>query len=44
MDISEPEEEIDIQGVIDELKKLDKQRDELESKVNADLKELGFKI
>jgi type I restriction enzyme M protein len=44
VDISEPEEEIDIQGVIDELKKLDKERDELESKVNADLKELGFKI
>ena len=44
VDISEPEEEIDIQKVINELKDLDKERNELESKVNADLKELGFKI
>jgi len=44
VDISEPEEEIDIQKVINELKDLDKERDEIESKVNADLKELGFKI
>ena len=44
VDISEPEEEIDIQKVINELKDLDKERNELESKLNADLKELGFKI
>lgn len=44
VDISEPEEEIDIQSAIDELKELDKQRIELENKVNTDLKELGFKI
>jgi len=44
VDISEPEEEIDIQKVINELKDLDKERDELESKVNADLQDLGFKI
>lgn len=44
VDISEPEEEIDIQATIDELKKLDKEREEIESTVKADLKELGFKI
>ena len=44
VDISEPEEEIDIQATIDELKKLDKDREELELKVKQDLKELGFKI
>ena len=44
VDISEPEEEIDIQATIDELKKLDKERDELELKVKKDLVELGFKI
>jgi type I restriction enzyme M protein len=44
VDISEPEEIIDIQKTIDELKKLDKERGKLECKVNADLKELGFKI
>ena len=44
VDISEPEEEIDIQATINELKKLDKDRDELELKVKQDLKELGFKV
>ena len=44
VDISEPEEEIDIQTTIDKLKKLDKSRDELELKVKQDLKELGFKV
>ena len=44
VDISEPEEIIDIQKTIDELKELDKERGKLEEKVNADLKELGFKI
>lgn len=44
VDISEPEEIVDIQKTIDELKKLDKERGKLEEKVNADLKELGFKI
>ena len=44
VDISEPEEEIDIQATIDELKKLDKEREEIEGKVKTDLKELGFKI
>jgi len=44
VDISEPEEIVDIQKTIDELKKLDKERGKLEDKVNADLKELGFKI
>ena len=44
VDISKPEEIIDIQKTIDEIKKLDKERDGLEKKVQADLKELGFKI
>jgi len=44
VDISEPEEEIDIQETIDELKKLDKEREKIETKVTADLKELGFKV
>jgi type I restriction enzyme M protein len=44
VDISEPEEEIDIQNTINELKKLEKEREEIESKVRADLKELDFKV
>ena len=44
VDISEPEEEIDIQATIDELKKLDKEREKIELQVNKDLKELGFKV
>ena len=44
VDISEEEEEIDIQGTIDEIKKLEKERVEIEAKVQQDLKELGFKV
>ena len=44
VDISEPEEEIDIQDAIDELKTLDKERAKLESQVWQDLKELKFKV
>ncbi|MBM3911318.1 MAG: type I restriction-modification system subunit M, partial [Thaumarchaeota archaeon] len=44
VDISEPEEEIDIQSTINELKKLEKEREEFELKVKQDLKELQFKI
>ena len=44
VDISEPEEEIDIQGAIDELKTLDKERAKLESQVWRDLRELKFKV
>ena len=44
VDISEPEEEIDIQTTIDELKKLEKEKEELEIQVNANLQELGFKV
>jgi type I restriction enzyme M protein len=43
VDISEPEEEIDIQATIDELKKLEREKQELEIEVNT-LRELGFKI
>ena len=39
-----PEEEIDIQSAINELKKLEKERAEIESKVHQDLKELGLKV
>ena len=44
VDISEPEEEIDIQNTINELKILDKDRSKLESQVWQDLKELQFKV
>lgn len=44
VDISEPEEEIDIQKTVDELKKLEKEREDLEDKVQKDLKELGIKV
>ena len=44
VDISEPEEEIDIQETINELKKLDTEREKIELQVNKDLKELGFKV
>lgn len=43
VDISEPEEEVDIQETINELSKLEKEREKIEAKVTADLKELGFK-
>jgi len=44
VDILEPEEEIDIQKTVDELKKLEKEREDLEDKVQKDLKELGIKV
>lgn len=44
VDISEPEEEIDIQAIVDDLKKLEKEKQELEIQVNSNLKELGFKV
>ena len=44
VDISEPEEEIDIQAVINELKKSEKEREGVELKVKQDLKELEFKV
>jgi len=44
VDISEPDEEIDIQETIDDLKKLEKEREKIETQVTADLKELGFKV
>ena len=44
VDISITEDEIDIQNTIDELKKLEKEKQEIEIQVNKNLKELGFKI
>ena len=44
VDISEPEEEINIQNVINDLKKLNKERTNLESNIWKDLKELKFKV
>jgi len=44
VDISEPEEEIDIQETIDELKNLEKEKEKIEINVKQDLKELGFEI
>jgi type I restriction enzyme M protein len=42
VDISEDEEEIDIQATIDELKKLEREKVQIEIQVNANLKDLGF--
>jgi type I restriction enzyme M protein len=44
VDISEPENEIDIQATIDELKKLEEEKQKIEDQVNADLRVLGFRI
>jgi len=44
VDISEPEVPIDIQETINEIKKLDKEREKLEDKVWDDLRELKFKV
>jgi len=44
VDISEPEEPIDIQEAYDELTQLESKHEELEKKVKADLKELGIKL
>ena len=44
VDISEPEEEIDIQTTIDELKNIEKERQDIEKLVRKDLQELGTKI
>lgn len=44
VDISEPEEEIDIQKTVDALKKLESEKEGIEMKVKQDLKELGIKV
>jgi type I restriction enzyme M protein len=44
VDISEFEEEVDIQKAIDDLKKLKSEQQELEVQVDTTLKELGFKV
>jgi type I restriction enzyme M protein len=44
VDISEPEEEINIQTTIDDLKKLEKEKQEVENQVKLNLNELGFKV
>jgi type I restriction enzyme M protein len=44
VDISELEEEVDVQKTIEDLKKLDRERHEIELQVNNNLKELGFKV
>lgn len=44
VDISEPEEEINIQDTINELKSIEKDRKKIEIRVQKDLKELGLKI
>lgn len=44
VDISESEEEIDIQDITNELKKLKKEREEFEIKIDQDLRELGLKV
>ena len=44
VDISKPEEKIDMQKTIDHLKKLDVERESLEIELKQDLKKLGLKI
>ncbi|MEK7333520.1 MAG: type I restriction-modification system subunit M [Nitrospirota bacterium] len=44
VDVTEEEEEIDVQKVINELEELKKSRVKTEDKMNAYLKELGYKI
>jgi type I restriction enzyme M protein len=43
VDISESEQEVDIQKTIDELKNLEKEKQAIEIQVTKNLKELGFK-
>lgn len=42
IDISKPEKKIDVQTTIDELKKLEQAKEEIETKVKRDLTELGI--
>jgi type I restriction enzyme M protein len=44
IDTSETEEEIDIQDTIDELKKLEGERQDAEMQLNKNLRELGFQV
>jgi type I restriction enzyme M protein len=44
VDISEVEQDVDIQKTINELKKLEEQKREIEIQVNKNLTELGFKV
>jgi type I restriction enzyme M protein len=44
VDISEIEEEFDIQSTIDNLKKLEKEKREIEIQLDVNLKELGFRV
>ena len=44
VDISEPEEEIDIQEAYDELRQSQKEQEKLRKKVESDLKELGISL
>jgi type I restriction enzyme M protein len=44
IDIAEDEEPIDVQEVVDQLKELKKERDDVEEKMNVYLKELGFTV
>jgi type I restriction enzyme M protein len=44
VDVSEKDEEIDIQQTIDELKKLEIERNNIGIQVKSDMKELGFRV
>jgi type I restriction enzyme M protein len=44
VNISDSEEEVDIQGTINKINKLEKEKQEIEIQVTKNLKELGFKI
>ena len=44
VDISESEEQFDIQKTIDELKMLETERDKIENQVMESIRDLGFKL
>lgn len=44
VDISEPDEEVDIQNTVDEIQDLEKNRDKIKDLITAELIELGFKL
>ena len=44
MDVTEEEEAIDVQKVLDELSKLKEERSVVEKKMNVFLKELGYRV
>jgi len=44
VDTSEAEEDIDVQAIIDDLRRLENEKQELETQVSTNLSELGYKV